>query len=66
MTLKEAIEKADKFRSLSGVESAKVMRTLPESDDPIVDGDNGWNVGIVTKTSNPCPYCYMRGYKCVH
>ena len=48
MTLKEAIEKADKLRNLSGVESAKVERILPESADPIVDGANGWDVRIVT------------------
>ncbi len=43
MTFKEAEQIANEMNTHKGY-TAKVVRTLPEYDHPIVDGDDGWDV----------------------
>ena len=45
MTYKDAIEEAIRYNKNRHM-SAVVVRILPRQVDPVIDGDNGWDVEI--------------------
>ena len=52
MTLQEAKDLAHNFNKDLHL-TAKVIRTLPEHIDPAKDGDNGWDLEVVSHEPPP-------------
>ena len=44
MTKNEAMEMAKRLNTPDATTISQVVRILPEEIDPVVDGDNGWDV----------------------
>jgi hypothetical protein len=44
MTKNEAMEMAKRLNTPDAKTISQVVRILPEEIDPVVDGDNGWDV----------------------
>ena len=48
MTRTEADDHATRMAQINPTWSVTVVRILPDHADPIIDGDNGWDVEIDT------------------
>lgn len=49
MTHDEAVDYAERVRAHDTIEKAEIIRILPEDEDPIIDGDGGWDVLVTVK-----------------
>lgn len=49
MTHDEAVDYAERVGAHDTIERTEIIRILPEDEDPIIDGDGGWDVLVTVK-----------------